>query len=73
VENDIYNIKILQEGETRAEGMVFGMAWSIDSNPNSEFVRKSRSIWNADVDWKTAMTYDATQALIAALKKKSHP
>ncbi|MBW4510004.1 MAG: ABC transporter substrate-binding protein [Scytonematopsis contorta HA4267-MV1] len=67
--DDIYNIKILQEAETRAEGMVFGIAWSIDSNPNSEFVRKSRSIWNADVDWKTAMTYDATQALITALKK----
>lgn len=45
------------------------MAWHIDANPTSEFVRASKKLWSANVDWKTAMTYDASQALIAALKR----
>lgn len=67
--DDIYDIRILQEGRSRAAGMVVAMAWHIDANPNSMFVQTSRKLWNADVDWKTAMTYDASQALIAALKR----
>ncbi len=63
-----YNIKILQEGGSRAEGMVVAMAWHRDTTPNSIFVQESQKLWNANVDWKTAMTYDAAQALIAALK-----
>ncbi|WP_414567053.1 ABC transporter substrate-binding protein [Nostoc sp. CCY 9925] len=67
--DDIYDIRILQEGRSRATGIVIAMAWHIDANLNSAFVSKSRKLWNADVDWKTAMTYDASQALIAALKR----
>lgn len=67
--DDIYDITILQEGRSRATGMVIAMAWHIDANLKSVFVSKSRKLWNADVDWKTAMTYDASQALIAALKR----
>ncbi|MEC4886680.1 MAG: ABC transporter substrate-binding protein [Scytonema sp. PMC 1070.18] len=67
--DDIYDIRILQEGRSRATGMIIAMAWHIDANLNSVFVSNSRKLWNADVDWKTAMTYDASQALIAALKR----
>jgi branched-chain amino acid transport system substrate-binding protein len=51
----IYDIRILQEAGSRAKGLIIAMAWHIDANPTSEFVR--------------AMTYDASQALIAALKR----
>jgi branched-chain amino acid transport system substrate-binding protein len=71
--DDIYDIKILQEGGSRAKGIVIAMAWHIDANPNSEFVRASKNLWGANVDWKTAMTYDASQALIAALKRNPNP
>jgi branched-chain amino acid transport system substrate-binding protein len=67
--DDTYDIRILQQGGSRAKGMVVAMAWHIDANPNSEFVRASKTLWGANVDWKTAMTYDASQALVAAFKQ----
>ncbi|NER37846.1 MAG: ABC transporter substrate-binding protein [Oscillatoria sp. SIO1A7] len=49
-------------------GMLVAVPWHIESD-SSDFPDRSRTLWGADVSWRTAMAYDATQAFIAALKQ----
>ncbi|NJO72717.1 MAG: ABC transporter substrate-binding protein [Leptolyngbyaceae cyanobacterium RM1_406_9] len=63
-----YTPKTLQVGGEAAVGMVVAVPWHILSDPQAEFVQSSRTFWGGDVNWRTAMAYDATQALIAGLE-----
>ncbi|NJK59569.1 MAG: hypothetical protein HC918_03990, partial [Oscillatoriales cyanobacterium SM2_1_8] len=38
-----------------------------DNDPTSRFAQTSRQRWQGDVNWRTAMAYDATQAWHTAL------
>jgi branched-chain amino acid transport system substrate-binding protein len=67
--DDVYSPKTLEIGGAEAIGMVVAVPWHILSNPQSEFVTDSRNLWGGDVNWRTAMAYDAAQALIAALQR----
>lgn len=66
--DDVYAPTTLEVGGAQAEGMVVAVPWHILSNPQSTFVQKSRQLWGGDVNWRSAMAYDAAQALIMALK-----
>lgn len=69
--DDVYSPKTLADGGEAAVGMVVAVAWHIDANSASDFRRRSLKLWgNNAVNWRSAMSYDATQALIAALKRK---
>ncbi|MDB9452155.1 caspase, EACC1-associated type [Dolichospermum circinale] len=57
---------VLEHGK-QFEGMVVTTPW-IDSNPKSNFVKNSETLWKAPVNWRMATSYDATQAIIGALK-----
>jgi len=65
----MYDIKTLEVGGSAAVDMVMAVPWHIDGSAASEFTLRSRKLWNADVGWVTAMVYDATQAMTAALKR----
>lgn len=67
--DSVYNPKTLEVGGTRAEGMVVAVPWDILSNPQDSFVSSSRRLWGADVNWRTAMAYDAVQSLAAGLRQ----
>lgn len=68
--DDVYAPKTLEVGQDAAVDMVVAVPWDIDTNPQSEFVRKSKQLWNnAEVNWRTALAYNATKALIAAIQK----
>ena len=67
--DDVYAPKTLEVGNELAEKMVVAIPWHIHKYPNVEFVQIARQLWRGDVNWRTAMAYDATQALIAALAK----
>ena len=67
--NGVYTLKTLEIGREQAVGMVLAVPWHIQGNPKSEFPKTSRKLWGADVSWRTALAYDATKALIAALGK----
>jgi branched-chain amino acid transport system substrate-binding protein len=54
-------------------GMVLAVAWHIDANRDSVFSKQSQKLWNADVSWSSAMAYDATQALSAAIGQQPNP
>jgi branched-chain amino acid transport system substrate-binding protein len=66
--DDVYTLKTLELGREKAVGMVVAVPWHIDGNFSSDFPQKSRQLWGADVNWRTALSYDATKALIAALE-----
>ncbi|MCW5316297.1 ABC transporter substrate-binding protein [Nostoc sp. KVJ3] len=66
--DDVYNAKTLEIGREQAVGMVLAVPWHIDGDPKSDFPQKSRQLWGADVSWRSALSYDATIALIGALK-----
>ncbi|UKO99213.1 ABC transporter substrate-binding protein [Nostoc sp. UHCC 0870] len=67
--DSFYSKRILEEGNAQSEGMVVAAPWHIDGDPLSSFPRRSRELWRGDVSWRTALSYDATVALIAALKR----
>jgi branched-chain amino acid transport system substrate-binding protein len=66
--DDVYAPKTLQAGAANANGMIVAVPWHIlASDPN--FRDTSRKLWKADVNWRTAMSYDATIALITGLQQ----
>ncbi|MEI1377706.1 ABC transporter substrate-binding protein [Nostoc sp. UHCC 0926] len=67
--DDVYTVKTLEIGREQAAGMVLAVPWHIDSDPKSDFPQKSRQLWGGDVSWRSALSYDATVALIEALKR----
>lgn len=67
--DDVYAPKILADGGEAGVGLVVAVAWHIDGNPASDFSASSQKLWQGKVNWRTATSYDATQALIAALKR----
>jgi branched-chain amino acid transport system substrate-binding protein len=67
--DNIYTVKTLEVAREQAIGMVVAVPWHIDGNAMSDFPQKSRQLWGGDVSWRTAMSYDATLALIAALER----
>ncbi len=64
-----YRSNTLEEGGSDATGMVLAVPWHIAADPTADFPKMSRQLWGGDVSWRTAMTYDASQALIQALKE----
>jgi branched-chain amino acid transport system substrate-binding protein len=67
--DSVYSLKTLQIGGQQAEGMVVAIPWHIDVKLGSDFPQTSRQLWGADVNWRTALAYDATVVLISALKQ----
>lgn len=66
----VYTLKTLEVGGDQATEMVVAVPWHIEIDPKSDFPQQSRKLWGADVNWRTALSYDATQALSAALKRR---
>lgn len=65
--DDLYTPKLLQQGGQNATDMVVAVPWILLSNPNTPFVSTARQLWGGDVNWRTAMAYDAALALVAGL------
>ena len=69
---DMANLNILEVLTESAVDMVFAPSWTITGDPDSEFSRNSKNLWNADVNWATAMSYNAAEALIEALRRQKN-
>jgi branched-chain amino acid transport system substrate-binding protein len=65
--DSLYNPRLLQQGGATAEDMVVTVPWILLANPNTPFVATSRQLWGGDVNWRTAMAYDAVVTLAAGL------
>jgi branched-chain amino acid transport system substrate-binding protein len=67
--DDVYTPKTLQLGGLAAENMVLAIPWHILGNPQAEFPQVANQLWGGEVNWRTAMAYDAAKALIAAIER----
>jgi branched-chain amino acid transport system substrate-binding protein len=65
----VYTPTTLEVGGEAAVGMVVAVPWDIDTNSQSQFARQTKQLWGAEVNWRTALAYDAARALIAAMQK----
>lgn len=69
--DSLYNAEVLNIAQANAEGLVVAVAWHRDGTPNAIFPQAAQSLWGGPVSWRTAMAYDASQALIYAIEKTS--
>lgn len=69
--------KTLSDWNQFAEEMVVAVPWHKDiiGDSASEFLNTYSNIWGStdDLNWRTALAYDATQTFIEALKSKENP
>lgn len=66
--DDVYTLDTLRSGSSAAEGMVVAVPWHVLAS-QTDFPETSGALWGgATVNWRTAMTYDATIALIEGIK-----
>jgi branched-chain amino acid transport system substrate-binding protein len=65
--NVLFTPRTLTEGK-KFEGMVLSVPWAVGNTPSDDsYAQKAQKKWGGPVNWITAMSYDATQAFIAAL------
>ncbi len=62
-----YKPQTLQLGGRDGVGMVLAIPWHILANPDAEFPKAASQLWGGEVNWRTAMAYDAAVALIGAI------
>ncbi len=67
--DELYTTKTLEVGGEFAIDLVLAVPWHIQNNSNSNFSRESSKLWGGTINWRTAMSYDATQAIITGLKQ----
>lgn len=68
--DDVYTLKTLEVGGRSAKGLVVAVPWHIAAPSSATFAQSSQALWGATVNWRTAIAYDATQALIAAIRQQ---
>ncbi len=65
--DSVYNPKTLEMGGAAVRDLVVAVPWHIEADPTARFVATSRQQWRGDVNWRTAMAYDAVKAWHTAL------
>lgn len=62
----LYSPKTLVAGGATIEDLILAVPWFIESTSAQRFKVAGNQQWGGAVNWRTAMSYDATQAFIAA-------
>ncbi|NET24157.1 ABC transporter substrate-binding protein [Okeania sp. SIO1I7] len=65
--DSIYNYRVVNDaGEEAAQNnLTVAIPWH--RHPNSEFNQTAQKFWNAEINWRTATSYDATQTIMKAV------
>lgn len=68
---NLYREEVLKETCPAVEGLTMAIAWTADGSANPDFVKSSSSsqFWKGEVNFATAMTYNAVQAMAVAMEK----
>ncbi|MGK7874442.1 MAG: ABC transporter substrate-binding protein [Xenococcaceae cyanobacterium] len=66
---NLYTFNTLDQGRADVEGMVLAVSWHPKAIPGHPFPDNAFNLWGGEVNWRTAMAYDATLAIIAGLKQ----
>ncbi|NEO40988.1 MAG: ABC transporter substrate-binding protein [Moorea sp. SIOASIH] len=65
--NTLYSSKTLAEGGQAVDGLTIPVSWFRESPQAINFSTAARELWKGEVNWRTATSFDATQAYIQAL------
>jgi ABC-type branched-subunit amino acid transport system substrate-binding protein len=63
----LYNDRTLTESGNAIEGLIVSVPWFREAPQSKNFAQKAAQQWGGQISWRTATSYDATQALIQAL------
>jgi len=67
-----YKPEILQVGDKNAAGMVVAIPWHVLAHKDTPFIKEAAKLWKtSNVNWRTAMAYDATIAFATAMKQNA--
>lgn len=69
--DDVYSPRTLEVTRGQGKNMVLAVPWHIQAPTSQNFATRSRKLWGGDVNWRSATAYDATKALITALRPGS--
>ena len=67
--DSVYNSKTLQVGQQAAVGMVLAVPWHTLGDPQSPFPKAANQLWGSEVNWRTALAYDAAKALFLGIER----
>jgi ABC-type branched-subunit amino acid transport system substrate-binding protein len=67
----LYGIGTLERGK-EAAGLIMGVPWQ-ESQSTPQFSTSARQLWNNQVNWATATSYNAVRALGTAIKAQEPP
>ena len=68
--DSFYTPRTLSVGGRNVVGAVVSVAWHSGNSPDPTFPQRAAQLWNAEVNWRSAMTYDAVQAIAQALSNQ---
>jgi eukaryotic-like serine/threonine-protein kinase len=71
--NPLAYSKVKQIQTDRPLQLISAAFWHPLVDPEGEFVQDSQKLWKAEINGSTATTYDATLALIEAIKLQNNP
>ncbi|MFM9266518.1 ABC transporter substrate-binding protein [Tychonema sp. BBK16] len=67
----MYTFQTLKDGQKSVDGLVLPVPWHPETNPGNTFPKNATQLWGGVVNWRTATSFDATQAVIAGLRKSN--
>ena len=67
----LYNGDILANGRKNVEGLIIAVPWFGETLQTQPFAEKSARKWGGGISWRTAISFDATQALIKTLSNNA--
>ncbi|MDY7002544.1 MAG: ABC transporter substrate-binding protein [Cyanobacteriota bacterium] len=65
--DSVYNPRVLKDAGQQANQANLTLAIPWHRHPNSQFSQTAQKFWNAEINWRTATSYDATQTIIKAV------
>ncbi|NES78880.1 MULTISPECIES: ABC transporter substrate-binding protein [unclassified Okeania] len=65
--DSIYNPRVLKDAGQQADRANLTLAIPWHRHPNSQFSQTAQKFWNAEINWRTAKSYDATKTIIKAV------
>jgi len=68
----LYTEETLRQGRAYVKDMVLVTPWHPDAFPENPFPSDAKKLWKAQVNWRTAMAYDATKVIIEGLRQSNN-
>ena len=65
----LYTATTLTLGQSAVNGLLILVPWHPTLLPHNPFPREAATLWGGSVNWRTAMSYDATQVIVTALQQ----